>query len=80
VEVYVFHHLVGKLAVVLQYVVVLRSSGDRDLLTHRQHLTQVVVRDVSDCAAVVFGNDKLKKCEQSVVEVEEIMSHSVASG
>lgn len=51
--------LMGQPAVVLQDVVVLGAAGLCDFLGHGQDLTQLIVRDVGQLGAVVFGDDEL---------------------
>ena len=51
--------LVGNAAVVLQNVVVLDALSDRNPLRYGQHLGQLVVGDVVQLGAMVFGDDEL---------------------
>ena len=51
--------LVGDAAIVLQDVVVLDVLGDGDLLGDGQDLGELVVGDVVQLCAVVFGDDEL---------------------
>lgn len=60
-ETYVVDHLVRDAAVVLQDVVVLAADGLGDLLGDGQDLGQLVVGDVVQLGAVVFGDDELGK-------------------
>lgn len=58
---YVVDQLVRDAAVVLQDVVVLAADGLGDLLGDGQNLGQLVVGDVVQLGAVVFGDDELGK-------------------
>ena len=60
VEVHMIDLLVSNAAVVLQDVVVLDALRNRNLLRHGQHLGQLVVGDVMQLSAVVFGDDELR--------------------
>lgn len=51
--------LVRNASIVLQDVVVLDALRDGDFLGHGQHLGELVVRDVVQLGAVVFGDDEL---------------------
>lgn len=51
--------LVGDAAIVLQDVVVLNALSNRNPLRHGQHLGELVVGDVVQLGAVVFGDDEL---------------------
>ena len=51
--------LMRKAPVVLQDVVVLDALRDGDSLRHRQHLGELVVGNVVEFGAMVFGYDKL---------------------
>lgn len=59
VHVYVHDPLVRIIAVVLQDVVLLGTRGDGQLLGDGEKLGQVVVGDVGQCLAVVFGDYEL---------------------
>jgi len=68
VEVNVVHDLVSDASIVLQDVVVLGIHCLSNLLCDRQDLCELVVGDIVEFCAVVFGNDELR---QVVREVEE---------
>jgi len=51
--------LVGRAAIVLQHVEVARARRPRQPLRHRQNLGELVVRDVGQFGAVVFGDYEL---------------------
>lgn len=64
-------HLMSHAAVVLQNIVLLGARGDRNLLSNREELGQVLIRNVVKLGAVVLGNHKsmtlrdganIKKC------------------
>lgn len=56
------HHLMRNLSIVLQDVVVVRSHSLGDLLCHRENFGELVVGDVVEFCAVVFGDDELWWC------------------
>ena len=67
-EVNVVHDLVSDASIVLQDVVVLGIHRLSNLLCDGQDLCELVVGDIVEFCAVVFGNDELR---QVVREVEE---------
>lgn len=56
--------LVGGPAIVLQDVVVGGARRDGEFLEHGQHFGHLVVGDVVEFGAVVFGDDQLLGCGQ----------------
>lgn len=70
-EVNMIDHLMSHAAVVLQNIVLLGARGDRNLLSNREELGQVLIGNVVKLGAVVLGNHKsmtlrdganIKKC------------------
>jgi hypothetical protein len=53
------HLLVRNPTIVLQDIVVLYALRDGDLLRHGEHFRELLVGDVVQLRAVVFGNDEL---------------------
>lgn len=51
--------LVGGTAIVLQDVVVRGARGDGEFLEHGQHFGHLVVGNIVEFGAVVFGDDQL---------------------
>jgi hypothetical protein len=60
VEVDVIHDLMSHTSIVLQNVVVLSIYRLSDLLCDRQDLGELIVGDIVEFCAVVFGNDELR--------------------
>lgn len=54
---YVIYHLMRQSPIVLQNIVVLRSNCRGDLLRGRQYLSQLIVGNVCQLGAVIFGYD-----------------------
>jgi hypothetical protein len=59
VEVNVIHNLMGHTTIVLQDIVVLSVHRLGNLLRDRQDLCELVVGDIVEFCAVVFGNNEL---------------------
>lgn len=59
---HMIHHLMRNLSIVLQDVVVVRSHSLGDLLCHRENFGELVVGDIVEFCAVVFGDDELWWC------------------
>lgn len=59
VKVHMIDLLVCNAPIVLQNVVVFDALRDGNLLRHGQHFGQLVVGDVVELGAVVFGDDEL---------------------
>lgn len=66
--------LMRKPAIVLQDVVVLKALRDSDLLGYGQQLGELVVGDVVELCAVVFGDDELGRRQS--LETQEIGSRT----
>lgn len=58
-EMHMIHFLMSKPAIVLQYIVVVQPLCDGNLLGHGEELGELVVGDVVELCAVVFGDDEL---------------------
>jgi hypothetical protein len=60
VEVDVIHDLMSHTSIVLQNVVVLSIYRLSNLLCDRQDLCELIVGDIVEFCAVIFGDDKLR--------------------
>jgi hypothetical protein len=56
---YMVDHLMSRPSIILQTIPVLRTRRLREFLDYRQDLAQLVVGDVSELCAVVFGDHEL---------------------
>lgn len=62
---YMIYHLMRKSPIILQKVVVLRPDCCCDFLCSRQYLSELVVRDVCQFGAVVFGYNELYRSKST---------------
>lgn len=62
---HMIHLLMRNAPIVLQDVVVLDTLCDGDFLRHGQHFRELVVGDIMQFGAVVFGDDQLRRVNVS---------------
>lgn len=65
------HYLMRNPSIILQDIVVLDVLRERNLLGHGEHFRELVVRDVVQFRAVVFGDDELFACQRAGINVLE---------
>jgi hypothetical protein len=70
VEVDVIHDLMSHTSIVLQNVVVLSIYRLSNLLCDRQDLCELIVGDIVEFCAVIFGDDELRGVVRGDVEEE----------